>query len=398
VRAAPRVVLVAAAGAQAAVSIVQIGLPAIGPELRDAFGLTLAQLGAVLTVNLLGSGVALIAAGVAVDRYGARTTTAAGTALAAAALAAAAFAQDVPTLLAALFVSGVGAAAVPIAGAAALFRAFPPRRRGLAMGIRQTAVPLGGSVAAVMLPGLQAVGGVRLALLSGAAAVALAGGWFALVAEGRSPARAPSGGALKRILRAPGMRRLLLVAAFYIVVLQSLVTFAVPSIRESGLSPLAAGGAFLAINVAAGVGRIVWGRLADRGGGTRRVRTIVTTGWVAAGGGVLFTAALHLGPAAVVPAAMIFAFGALGWNALVYVSAGERTPPELAGRSVAVAATLVFVLSAVCTPLMGALADRVGWNAFWLTTALLAAAGAALALRIPPVGARRPPVGAEPLP
>lgn len=78
-------------------------------------------------------------------------------------------------------------------------------------------------------------------------------------------------------------------------------------------------------------------------------------------------------------AAVIFAFGALGWNGLVYVSAGERAPPELAARSVAAAATVIFGLSAVATPVLGALARRAGWDAFWLATAALALGGAAVA-------------------
>jgi hypothetical protein len=94
---------------------------------------------------------------------------------------------------------------------------------------------------------------------------------------------------------------------------------------------------------------------------------------------VLFTFALHVGAALVIPAAVLFGFGAFGWNAIVYVSAGERTGPELASRSVAVALTVVFVLSALCTPPLGALADHVGWNAFWLTTGAIALAGAGVA-------------------
>lgn len=395
-RAPAGLVLAAAAAAQAAVSIIQFGLPAIGPEIRDAYGLTLAELGAVLTVNLFGAGLALFPAGVAVDRFGARAVTAAGTGITAAALAGAAFAGTVPALLVPLFVAGVGSAVVPIAGAAALFRAYAPERRGWAMGVRQMAVALGGTIAAVLLPGLEALGGVRLALLAGAGAVALAGAAFAFVAEGRPPERALPEPAIRRIWQAPGMRRLLLVAALYIVVLQSLLTFAVPSMRESGLSPFAASAAFVVVNVTAGVARVVWGHVADRAGGTRRVRALVTTGWVGAAGGVLFALALHVGAAAVLGAAILFAFGALGWNALVYVSAGERAPPELAGRSVALAATLVFVLSAVSTPAMGALADAVGWDAFWLTTALVAAAGALVAVRIPVI-AVPPRVRAQPL-
>ena len=70
-------------------------------------------------------------------------------------------------------------------------------------------------------------------------------------------------------------------------------------------------------------------------------------------------------------------------TASIYVTAGERAPPGLAGRSFAVAATVVFVVSAVCVPPLGALAAHAGWNAFWATTATLAAAGAAIAARLP---------------
>ena len=73
---------------------------------------------------------------------------------------------------------------------------------------------------------------------------------------------------------------------------------------------------------------------------------------------------------------ILFSFGALGWNALVYVSAGEKAPPELAAQAVAIAATLVFVVSAISTPPMGALADAVGWDGFWLACAALARRGA----------------------
>jgi uncharacterized membrane protein YfcA len=86
----------------------------------------------------------------------------------------------------------------------------------------------------------------------------------------------------------------------------------------------------------------------------------------------------------VVAAAVVFGLGALGWNALVYVSAGERVDPALAARSVAVAATVVFVLSGLATPLLGALVDAVGWDALWLSMAVTAAIGAYLAHRLPP--------------
>ena len=187
------------------------------------------------------------------------------------------------------------------------------------------------------------------------------------------------------ILRSPGMQRLLAVAACYIVVLQALLAYVVPAVRESGHSELTASIAFFAINVVAMAARIAWGRVADRQGGSRRVRTLVEVGVVTAAGALLFAVALHGGAVAVVAAAVLFGIGALGWNALVYVSAGERAPPELAARSVAVAATVVFLLSGVATPVLGAIVDVAGWDALWVSAAALAGAGALIAARLPRV-------------
>jgi MFS family permease len=379
----PWVVLAGATAAQAAVSFVGFGLPAIGPQLREEYGLSLAELGAVLTAVLLGAGLALIPAGLLIDRVGARVALLGGTALAAAGLVAAAFAPSKGPLVASLFASGVGSSVVPVAGAGALLGAYPAARRGRAYAVRQTAVPLGGTAAAVLLPALDAAGGARLALLVGAGLVAVTGTVFALVSAADARPSPRPRHAFRSILDVPGMRRLLVVACFYIVVLQALLTYSVPAARASGLSAFAASAAFLAINLTALVSRVMWGGAADRGGGVRRVRTLVETGAVAAVGAVLFALALHAGAVAVVLAAVVFGVGALGWNAIVYVTAGERAPPGLGGRSFALAATVVFVVSALSAPPLGALASHAGWDTLWITTAALAAVGAAIAARLP---------------
>lgn len=382
--------LAAASAAQAGIAFVNFGLPAIGTELSRTFGLSLAELGAVLTANLFGSGLALIAAGVVVDRFGTRIPTLAGTVLAVIGLAVAAKAGSAPVLFAALVVSGIGSAVVPIAGAGVLFRVYPPARRAWALGIRQMSVPLGGTIAALVMPGIEAYGGVETTLTVAAFAVAVTGVLFALVAdETPTPRAMHARRPLRTIWRAPGMQRLFIVAAFYIVVLQAVLSFTVPASRAAGLTAFAAGLTYFAINVTAMVSRVVWGHVADRGGGTRRTRTLVEAGAVAAMGALLFAVALHASAAVVIPAAILFGFGALGWNALVYVNAGERAAPELAARSVAVAATVVFLLSAISTPLLGALAARGGWDVFWIVTGVLAAAGALVAASLPAAAERQ---------
>lgn len=378
--ASSRAVLTAATGAQAAVSLVAFGLGSIGPQLREEHGVGLTVLGAMLTVNLLGSGLFVIPAGVAVDRYGARPATLLGTVLGVAGLAGAAFAPSAWLLIAFLFLSGVGSSIVPIAGMGAIFRAYGAARRAWALGVRQMGVPLGGVTSAVALPLLAHAGGVRLALLVAAGMLGVLGAAFALVAgEPPEPGAVRQRIAVLRILLLPGMGRLLAVAACYIVVLQAVLAYAVPSARDAGLSVLAAGAVFFALQVGAGVARIAWGRIADSGGGGRRTRTLAEAGWVGAAGALLFALGLHAGVAAAIPAAIVLAFGALGWNALVYVIAGERVPLARAAQAVSVAATVIFVLSAVATPPLGALAGLVGWDAFWAICAGVCLSGALVA-------------------
>ena len=190
----------------------------------------------MVVAALLGSGLSLIAAGSAVDRFGPRLSTLVGTAIGAAGLALAAVVDSTGPLIAALALFGVGTSVVPIAGTSALFRAYPASRRAWALGVRQMAVPLGGTVAAVAMPLLVRAGGVQVVFVFGAALVAVTGCVFALIPEQalRSPgSRVPR--AFRSIVRAQGMTRLLVVAAFYIVVLQAVLAFTVPAVRSAGL-------------------------------------------------------------------------------------------------------------------------------------------------------------------
>ncbi len=105
----------------------------------------------------------------------------------------AATAGDVRLFAGAIFVAGIGSAAVPVAGMSSLLREFPPDRRGLALGWRQLAVPLGGTVGAATLPLLVHLGGVQLALLASAVLTAVTAAWFAAVRPPAGASRAACG-------------------------------------------------------------------------------------------------------------------------------------------------------------------------------------------------------------
>ena len=387
----PRTTLIIAVIAQAAVSVVQFGLPAIGVDIQNKFGLGPAGFGAVFAAVGLGSAVALIPAGMLVDRFGARPVLLAGATINFCAYLAASVAPNAALFAAAIFLAGIGSSAVPVAGMSSLLREFPPERRGIALGWRQLAVPMGGTIGAVALPLLAHVGGVRLALVVTAFATASTAGVFAWLS-------AAGGGAARRMrldgaLTARGMRPLLVVGLLYVYALGASLTYIVAAARDDGLGKAEAGALFVVLNLSAAASRLVWGRMADRGRGTRRVRTLVECGMLAAIAGLAMGPVLHVGVVLAVPVTVALGFGCFGWNGVLYVTAGELVGPDRAARAVGVASTMVFGAGSLAAPVSGLVAEHAGYDVMWLTAAASSAAGAVFAWRAL-AWMRRPRTGA----
>jgi len=148
--------------ANACFSATLAGIPSTAVAMRADYGLGNGELGIVL--GMLGLGVALseVPWGMATDRLGDRRILLVGLGLSAAWMAGMAAlcvpgAGSGPTLLAlclALLIAGVFAGSVNGASGRAVMAWFAEGERGLAMSIRQTAVPLGGGLGALVLPGL----------------------------------------------------------------------------------------------------------------------------------------------------------------------------------------------------------------------------------------------------
>ena len=94
------------------------------------------------------------------------------------------------------------------------------------------------------------------------------------------------------------------------------------------------------MNVVAGISRPLWGRLADRGGGTRRTRTLRETGIVGAVAAVVILPALHAGVVPGLAATAVLAFGVFGFNGILYLIVGELAGSARSGVAVGVASTV----------------------------------------------------------
>jgi MFS family permease len=372
-----RTILVLAIASQTAFSMVSFGLPAIGTDIRAALDVGPAGFGAVFAAVGVGSAVALVPAGMLVDRFGARPVLLVGALVNAAGVSLSGLTSNAEVFGAALFVGGLGGAAVPVAGMTSLLREFPPAKRGVALGWRQLAVPLGGTAGSLVLPALVAAGGVRLAMLGAGVASGLTAMWFAAVA-GDDRVQAPSRG-LGGVLSIPHMRPLLALGLLYVWALGGVLTYYIPAVEHGGLSSAVAVAGFALLNITAALSRVVWGRRADHDGGSRRLHVLRNTGLVATIAAVCMPAALALGPWAAIPATAVLAFGVFGFNGVLYLVAGEIAGPNRAGRAVGLASTVVFGWGSLAAPIAGLAVEHVGYPAVWAISALTTAAGASVA-------------------
>ena len=135
------------------------------PTLHIERGLDLAKAGLLSSMPSFGMVVTLIAWGYVVDRIGERIVLALGSALTAAAAFAAASAHSLVAVGTFLFLGGMAAASSNTASGRLVVGWFPPQQRGLVMGIRQTAQPLGVGLGALVIPRLAESHGVSVALL-----------------------------------------------------------------------------------------------------------------------------------------------------------------------------------------------------------------------------------------
>ena len=153
--------------AQASFSAVSVGLPALAPALRSHYRLSLGQTGVVLGAVGIGMLFTLLLWGLLADRVERadrdRARPRRSPACAIVAGRAHAFvrcarraARSSPARL---------GASVNAASGRAVMGWFPAHERGLALGIRQTAIPIGGATAAAACPWLASAGGTRLAFL-----------------------------------------------------------------------------------------------------------------------------------------------------------------------------------------------------------------------------------------
>lgn len=384
--------------AYAVAALGALGVAPLAPFLLGAVARSRAEVGFFVAAVYLGGVLAALPAGWLVDRLGVRCTLALGQAFVGAMVVAAAHAPSLAAMLACLVAAGFGFSAMNPATGKAVVEWFPPRERGVAMGVKQTGLTLGGIAGALLLPPLALHRGWRYALLVGGAA-SLAGALVvgvgyrspAMPAEAGRPPR-PRLGETAQLLRRPGLP-VVLAAGFALscaqaAVLAYLVLFA----REVyALSAVAAARLLALAQLGGTLARLAAGVVSDRLFGGRRRPGIVAAALTAATVYALFALGPQVPAGLAAPLALVGGAGAFGWVGLYFALVAEIGGARLAGllTGVAVAAAWSGVL--VGPLAFGALLALAGsYAAPWAVLAAVAAAAGLTLGRLPPLVQREP--------
>ena len=367
---------------QAMVSMALLALPVMAPVVALALGVSTTYTGLYVAVVYAGAMAASLAAGAAVARFGAIRVSQTGLVLCTAGLALCAVPYVSAIALGALLI-GLGYGPITPASSHLLALTTPAHRMSLVFSVKQTGVPLGGVLAGAGLPGL-------LLLIDWQGALLVAAGANLLCAFAAQPLRqeldadrdpnaslAPGNMAhpVKLVLSHPTLMILAGCSFVFSCAQLSLTTFLVVYLHETLAYGLVAAGLVLSLSQFGGVsGRILWGWVADRWLGARRLLALLA--------GVMAVSAVatallqpHMPVIFVLAVLVVFGASAVGWNGVYLAEVARQAPPGMAG--IATGGTLAFTFFGVVLgpPVFGAISSlfgsyRAGYTALAIPLAL----------------------------
>ena len=367
--------LAAGTAAAASGSALFIGVPVLAPQLRDEFGLTLSQLGVLFASLWVGSILTLLGWGLLADRLGERLVLAAGLGACGLFAISVGWASGFWTLMALLFLASAAGASVNAASGRAVMQWFTPEERGLALGIRQTAIPLGAGVAAVSLPLVDRLGGVDAAFAF-LGALCLAAALVAALVIREAPVRDVDleGDSIPWTLHDRRLWTLSFGSGLYLFGQLPFMSFAVLFLHDvHGVSPARAGAVLAVFQAGAVVTRIGAGRLSDRLG--NRLRPLRWIG-LASAAGLLVTALVADGRLSLVITAIVVAGAiSMAWNGLSLTAAAELAGRARSGAAIGFQQTTLGVVGVVVPVVFVALVESTSWRAAFALCALGPLAG-----------------------
>jgi MFS family permease len=346
----------------------QYGINTLAPFYQDELGLSRAQVGLFISAFYLAMTGASFVAGWLADRLGVRKTTLQGHLIVGVCSVATSFAPSFVWAFAWFFLCGLGYAYLNPASTKGVMSWFHRDERATAMGIKQTGVPAGGFVTALVASPLVLVVGWRGTFVI----IGVINFLFAFVFSylWREPFNGADLDAVKQELQSPIQASLkvggFLPASFgtaiFLIGQMSLITYVPLYLKESmGFSPYWSSQALAIAQGGAMIGRVGWGVASDRIFGGRRKIVLMIIGLLSM---VLMAGLSLMTKQSSIPVllAIIFLSGLciVGYQGVSYALIGELAGTSRTGMAMGLMITINAAAATLGTPLFGYIVDRTG--------------------------------------
>jgi MFS family permease len=350
----------------------QYGINTLAPFYQGELGLSRAQVGLFFSSFYLAMTGASFGTGWLADRFGVRKTTLYGHLSVGICTIAAALSPNFEFGCASFFLAGLGYSFLNPASTIGVMAWFPHDERATAMGAKQTGVPGGGVVTALLAPSMVLVIGWRGALAALGIINFLFG--FLYAALWRDPMSEPAGRAEQsgaptgapETLDVWGLLPVSCATAIYLIGQMVLITYVPLYLRDvMRFSPYWASQALALTQAGAMVGRVGWGVASDRFFGGRRKIVLIIIGVISA----LSIGALGFigsGSSYLVLLPLLFVAGVciVGYQGVSYALIGEIAGKARTGAGLGMMITINSAAATVGTPVFGHIVDRTGSYAF----------------------------------
>lgn len=362
--------LVAATLAQAATMVSDQGIPVLLPFIKHDLALSLPAAAALVTIMASGRLVAALPVGQLVDRVGSRAVLIGTSIVLGLFLGLASLAHSLPVLVVLLIAAGAATAGTTSAGAALVAQSFGSRR-GLAMGIRQSGVPLGGLAGALLLPWLAQASSWHWAIAV-SAAIAATGAIivYALTTDAAEVRHDRPPLSLRRLVSLVGSRPLLAIFVWGGVFVVGQYSFiSLIAVQEGGLSL----GVLMVILAQLGgtLGRPGWGLFSDLIGRRRRACLLLISAAAVASCLVVGRLQPSAGPWLLGAFAFAFGISLIGWQGLWATSIVEIAGPGQAGTALGFGQLFIQVGIMAGPALLALIAETGGgFNLAWTVLAV----------------------------
>lgn len=348
----------------------QYGINTLAPFYQDELGLSRAQVGLFFSAFYLAMTGASFGTGWLADRFGVRRTTLLGHLGVGVCTVAAALSPSFELAWISFFLAGFGYSFLNPASSIGVMTWFHRDERGTAMGIKQTGVPSGGVLAAILAPSLVLLIGWRGSLAALGVINFVFGFLFASL--WREPANPPAEHAqVKSVEEASPLNILALLpiscaTAIYLIGQMVLITYVPLYLKEvMDASPYRASQALALTQAGAMVGRVGWGVASDRLFGGRRKIVLIVIGITS----VVLIAALSLldrGSSYFLLLPILFLAGVslVGYQGVSYALIGEISGKARTGAGLGMMITINSAAVTLGTPVFGYIVDRTGSYSF----------------------------------